>query len=198
MHARFGTTTNGTPTLPLVPNKAFKVSVSAESKTPVGELRKTTGNHESLMDNVVANDTKSNSPLFLTAVNPSSLKVAWHQLKTKSGMMTPGTSGKTLSGIDEAWFDKASQLLMKGEYKYPHRRRIQIPKSGKTETMPITISDPKSKIIERAILNVLEPKMEGVWTWTQISELRYDSLRADKNIQGYQYKKNKEGFFEKT
>lgn len=162
MHAHFGTTTNGTTTLPLVPNKAFKVAVSAESRSPAGELLKTTGNHESLLDNVVAYDPKSNSHLFLKAVSSSNLKVAWHQLKSKPGMMTPGTSGKTLSGIDEAWFEKASQLLMKGEYKFPHRRRIEIPKPGKTETRPITISDPKTKIIERALLNVLEPKIEGV------------------------------------
>jgi len=87
---------------------------------------------------------------------------------------------------------------MKGEYKYPHKRRIQIAKTGESDTRPITNSDPKTKIIERAILNVLEPKIEGVWSWSPISEVRYASLKADKSIQGYQYKKNQEGFFEKT
>lgn len=134
---------------------------------------------------------------FESLVSKESLKAAWVQLKSHPGMMTPGASTQTLSGIDESWFDKASKALIAGTYKYPKRRRIHIPKPGSDEKRPLTMSDPRVKIIERAILNGIEPLFEGSWSWTKIPETVYDKKFRDPSIPGNDLKRNKSGFYVK-
>lgn len=120
-------------------------------------------------DNVPA-DTKSyinekkmsNISLFEEAVSVASLKKAWAQLRSNPGMMTPGVTPETLDKIDESWFEHTSNKLLKGDFKYPNRRRIYIPKpKGKTGKRPLTIASPRVKIIERALLDEMEPLFEG-------------------------------------
>jgi len=47
--------------------------------------------------------------------------------------------------------------LIKGTFKFPKRRRISIPKKP-GGTRPLIVADPRVKIIERALLNALEPQ----------------------------------------
>lgn len=104
--------------------------------------------------------------LFDLIVTRDNLIAAWHQLKSNPGMMTPGTGTETLNKIDMSWFDKTSKALRLGEYSYPKRRRrsrrTMIPKPNSTETRPLTLSNPRTKIIERAFLNIIEPYFEGM------------------------------------
>ena len=124
--------------------------------------------------------------LFEKAISVENLKAAWVQLKSNPGMLTQGSTNTTLNNITEDWFFKSSQLLMKGEYVYPNKKR------------PLTINDPRTKIIEKALLNVIEPYFEGVWHWNEISETKFKELNTDKNFSSSQYKRNKKGWFEKT
>lgn len=115
-------------------------------------------------------------------------------------MLTPGTTLQTLEGISELWFEKASEALMAGTYKYPHRRRTHIPKPGRDETGPLrvpTISDPRVKVIERALLDGIEPYFEGVWAWKLISEPEYEAKRNDPTFSDNDLKRNKNGLFVK-
>ena len=132
---------------------------------------------------------------FESLVSKESLKAAWVQLKSHPGMMTPGASTQTLSRIEESWFDKASKALIAGTYKYPKRRRIHMPKPGLDR--PLTMSDPRVKIIERAILNGIEPLFEGSWSWKKIPETEYDKKFRDPSIPGNDLKRNKSGFYVK-
>lgn len=131
-----------------------------------------------LENNVLASEVTVNYSLehlnfFENAISVENLKAAWYQLKSNPGMLTPGATSSTLNGITERWFIKTNERLLNGTYIYPIRKRIQIPKPNKNETRPLTISDPKVKIIERALLNVLEPIMEGTWNWVKIESKEY-------------------------
>lgn len=80
-------------------------------------------------------------------------------------MMTRGATPETLDKIDESWFELTSEKLLQGNYKYPNRRRIHIPKpAGKEGTRLLTITNPRVKVIERALLDAIEPLFEGAWT----------------------------------
>ena len=107
---------------------------------------------------------------FKKAVSADNLLTAWTQLKSNPGMLTCADTSETFHKINRKWFEDASQALIKGEYKYPNRRRIWIPKPGKSTKRPLTISNPRVKVIEKALLNSLEPYFEGVWDWSKSSE----------------------------
>jgi len=78
-------------------------------------------------------------------------------------MMTRGGGSQTINCITDKWFEKASSELLNGTYQYPKKRRVYIPKPGKPEKRAITISNPRTKIIEKAILMAIEPIFEGLW-----------------------------------
>ena len=95
-------------------------------------------------------------------------------------MLTRGTTDETVNLIKKSWFEQTSQKLIEGHYKYPYKRRVRIPKpAGKEGVRPITISNPRIKIIERAIVNGIEPFFEGSWSWVQISKEKYEKLKAN-------------------
>lgn len=196
IRAIFNTTTSRTPNIAVAEEESEATAVI--DMVPAGETRKTTDTQEVPVDNASANGI-IHSGLFERAVSPKSLKAAWVQLKSQPGMLTPGvTKGEGREhGISEDWFLKTSELLKSGQYKYPHRRIQQIPQPGKTETRPITISHPRTKIIERALLNALEPYFEGLWEWKKIDQQEYEST-SNMESSGYTHKRNKEGHFKKT
>jgi len=129
------------------------------------------------------NDNK----LFERAVTVVALKRAWFQLKSKPGMSTKGSSEETFSGISEAWFISTSRKLLEGSFKYPNRRRVLLDKPG-GGTRPLTIANPRVKIIERALLNALEPQYEGLSDWEEITRAEYD-LAKKKDPENYKKKK---------
>lgn len=119
------------------------------------------------------------------------------KIKSKSDMSAQESTQETLNKMDEKWFSQTSELLMSGQYTYAKKRRIQIPKPERTETRPLTISNLRVKVIERAFLDVLEPFLEGMWEWKNISETEYKALKTNTLIAGNQYKQTKKGYFKK-
>ena len=135
---------------------------------------------------------------FEEIVSPERLKSAWYQLKSNPGMLTHGTSKETLNKIEESWFVITSRKLIKGEFKYPLRGRINIPKPAKNDTRPITIINPRVKIIERVFLDSLEPIFEGAWSWHEIKKEEYEKLKSNRKIPNNDFKSNKTGYFKKN
>ena len=126
--------------------------------------------YTSEMKDILNNDKN----LFYKATSPEALIEAWTQLKSKPGMHTPGSDNETLQGISKQWFETVSEKLRKGSMKYPKARRIEIKKPlGKSGTRPLTINNPRIKVIERVFLNALEPHFEGIFKWDSISESEY-------------------------
>lgn len=72
-------------------------------------------------------------------------------------MLTKGSDEETISGISRKWFQVTSGKLLKGSFKFPKRRKQKIPKNGGQGYRELGISNPRIKIIERALLNALEP-----------------------------------------
>lgn len=136
-------------------------------------------------------------PSYEEIVSEDNLRAAWAQLKSNPGMQTPGVTKETLDGISEQWFKKASEALKKGKYEYPKKRRVEIPKPGKVGTRPLTIGNPRVKIIERAMLNSMEPHFEGVWEWKPITKEEYDQHHRNVAKSDNEIKKNRTGFFVK-
>jgi len=136
---------------------------------------------------------------FEEIVSPDKLKSAWYQLKSNPGMLTHGISTETLNKIEDSWFVKTSEKLIKGEFRYPLRRRINIPKpKAENDTRSITITNPRVKIIERAFLDSLEPIFEGTWSWHAITKKEYEKLKSNQKIPNNDLKSNKTGYFMKN
>jgi hypothetical protein len=100
--------------------------------------------------------------LYKTAFSLDSLLVAYDQIKSKPGNLTPGDRKETLKGINLNWFKSASNKLLKSLFVYPRMRRVFIyKKAGLADTRFLTLTSPRIKVIERSILNALEPVFEG-------------------------------------
>lgn len=90
--------------------------------------------------------------------NLMNLVVAYELIKSKPGNMTPGVDSQTLDGMDLETLRRVQRILRAGKYAFPPARRIEIPKPGKPgQTRPLTIASPRDKIVQKAILNVMEP-----------------------------------------
>lgn len=169
----------------------YSTNTSSNSKSTAGDQRDTSLILTRNEVNVEANDTKNKYSIFISICSVDSLKSAYYQIKSKPGMLTPNDSKVTLNNISEEWFTRTSELLLTHKYDFGIKKRIQIPKVGASqETRPISISNPRNKIIERSILNNLEPLMEGSYSWEPISLKEFTQLESDK-------KKNKKGYFKK-
>jgi retron-type reverse transcriptase len=140
----------------------------------------------------------SNWVNFEDLVSPENLRNAWIQLKSKPDMRIWGTANGALNSIENVWFEHTSQELIKGNYVYPDKRRVRISKTAsKKGVRSLVILNPRIKIIEKAILNAIEPFFEGSWSWIKISKEEYGKLKTDSTIPNNNLKTNKSGQFKK-
>ena len=100
--------------------------------------------------------------LYKAAFSIDNLLVAYGQIKFKLENVTSNQMKKTLKSINLNWFKIASNQLLKGLFIYPKVRRVFISKKMKLPGIfPIKLTSPRIKIIERSLLNILEPVFEG-------------------------------------
>ena len=134
--------------------------------------------------------------LYKTAFSTDGLLVAYDQIKSNPGNLTPGGGEETLKGINLKWFKSTSNKLLKGSFVYPKMRRVSIPKkAGSADTRPITLTSPRIKIIERSILNAVELVFEGKFNWKSVDKAEYDFMKKN-NIDKF-IVSNKSGYFKK-
>jgi group II intron reverse transcriptase/maturase len=84
------------------------------------------------------------------------LVYAYECIKSNPGNMTKGSSKVTLDSIDLEWLIKTSDQIKAGKYKFSPARRVMIPKPGKKEHRPLGVTNPRDKVVQQAILYVLE------------------------------------------
>ena len=90
---------------------------------------------------------------FLT--DPNFLVLAYLQIKSKPGNLTPSIDNETLDGIDKNWFINAANKIKDNQYKFKKAKRINIPKVDNSEFRPLTVGSPRDKIIQKAIALLL-------------------------------------------
>jgi len=96
-----------------------------------------------------------NDKLIHLVADSKVLILAYEIIKSNPGNMTPGTDSSTLDKIDLDWISTVSKLLLAGKYEFKPARRVYIPKPGKNDARPLTISSPRDKVVQQAIYLVL-------------------------------------------
>ena len=105
-----------------------------------------------------------NDKLIHIVADVKTLILAYEYIKSNPGNSTPGISSTTLDKIDLNWFHDASIKLKAGKYNFSPARRSYIPKPGNKKKMrPLTISNPRDKIVQKAILFILEAIFEPIF-----------------------------------
>ncbi len=92
--------------------------------------------------------------------NLDTLILAYELIKSKPGNVTPGLTAETLDGITLNILKEMSEQLASGKFKFSPVRRVMISKPGKSDKRPLSIGNPKEKIVHKAIQLVLESIFE--------------------------------------
>jgi group II intron reverse transcriptase/maturase len=92
--------------------------------------------------------------------NIKNLTLAYEYIKSKPGNMTSRSYNQTLGGISLEWLNQLSFDLRAGKFQFTP---ANIPKPGKNETRPLGVVSPRDKVVQTAILQVLEPIYETIF-----------------------------------
>ena len=92
--------------------------------------------------------------------NPEFLKFAYYHIKNKPGNATSAVTAETLDAINHDWFERIARDISEGKYTFQNCRRIHIPKADKKQYRPITIGNPRDKIVQKAMQIILEEIFE--------------------------------------
>ena len=113
--------------------------------------------------------------LFPIICSIENIQEAWYDIKSKSGsMIFDGNQVETLNALDFEWFEKTSEKLMLGFYKYKFAKQVHIEKPSKSGRRTLIIGSPRDKIIQMAIFRVLQFIYEGVSVWESTD---YDTFK---------------------
>ena len=106
------------------------------------------------------NPNHINTNLSKLLSNIDLLKLAYGNIKSKPGNMTPGVDEETLDGINNEWFNKIAKDLATGSFKFKPSKKIFIPKPKGGER-PLGIPSPRDKIVQEFIRIILEAIFES-------------------------------------
>jgi retron-type reverse transcriptase len=86
---------------------------------------------------------------------------AYEIIKSKPGNMTSAMDNETLDGIGKSWFSNTAIKLKNGSFMFKTARRVTISKPDKPGKRPLTMGNPRDKIVLQAIRMVLEQIFES-------------------------------------
>lgn len=110
-----------------------------------------------------------NSINIKSVFSPKNLYNAFLEIKNHSFILKDLNFLKYLKNIKLLWFKKTSDKLLKGNFKYFESKNIKAVKEYNHKNFKALIfQDYKIKIIEKTLVNSLEPIFEGLWTWVQV------------------------------
>lgn len=90
------------------------------------------------------------------------LRIAYSKVMKNKGALTPGTDPNTTADtFAESKIQELSLLLKRGKFKWKPVRRIMIEKPGKKEKRPLGLPDFDDKVVQGAILIILEAAYEA-------------------------------------
>jgi group II intron reverse transcriptase/maturase len=96
--------------------------------------------------------------------NKETLILAYELIKSNPGSMALGPTKETLDSLTVDWVEKTSRQLMAGKYYFTPAKRVLIQKGKKNTTHPLGISNSREKIVQKAILLVLEAIYEPIFS----------------------------------
>jgi hypothetical protein len=99
--------------------------------------------------------------LHKIAFSTNNLLAAYNQIKSKSRNLISSCHSDIFKSIKIMWFKTTSLKLLNASFIYPKACRVIISKKNIKEKHFIILTSPRIKIIEKSILNVLEPRFEG-------------------------------------
>jgi len=88
------------------------------------------------------------------------LLAAYTNLKSSPGNLTPGIDKETLDGLNLSWFQNLQKDLNTNKFQFRPARRLEIPKANGKGTRPLGIVSPRDKIVQGAMLLILEAIFE--------------------------------------
>jgi retron-type reverse transcriptase len=89
--------------------------------------------------------------------NAEFLKSVYARIKNEKG----NNSNVILNDISKKWFKDTALHLKNGTYEFSSSRRINILKKGSRKTRPLTMGNPRDKVIQKAIQLILEEIYEN-------------------------------------
>jgi group II intron reverse transcriptase/maturase len=92
------------------------------------------------------------------------LIAAYTKLKSSPGNMTSGIDNETLDGINLPWFKKLKKDVRTNAFQFRPARRLEIPKANGKGTRPLGIASPRDKIVQGAMLLILEAIFEPTFS----------------------------------
>lgn len=110
------------------------------------------------------NNSIVNKELFRLLCKKELLIIAYNSIKSNTGNMTPGTDELTLDGFSENIIDEIIQNLKNETFKFRPVRRIYIPKSQPGKFRPLGIPSPRDKIVQKAMLIIMESIYEPTFS----------------------------------
>lgn len=120
--------------------------------------------------------------IFDIIISPNNLSMAWKEIKSKPGNLTPSMDSLTLDGISANTIVTLSNNLKANKHKYTALRTVYIPKSNNPgETRPLAIASPRDKIIQQAFKRVLEIIFEGLATSEEVDETTFKEAETGLN-----------------
>lgn len=144
------------------PNTPFKTGKISKSPAPNAEelLRRVVNNQlDKYTDK--KNDGKYNGIIRIIS-DPKFLLECYKLIKSNPGNMSEGTTPETLDGINRNWFDKTAEDMLCGRFNFRPARQVMIPKANSTKLRPLSVGQPREKIVQKAIQVLLsaifEPK----------------------------------------
>ena len=104
-----------------------------------------------------------NIDLYKLILKEGTLLAAYEKIKSNKGATTPGVGNASLDSFSTLRLDKLKSMLRDESWQPSPTRRIYIPKPGKTEKRPLGIQGPEEKIVQAAMLLVLEAIYEPIF-----------------------------------
>ena len=63
---------------------------------------------------------------------------------------------ETLDGLNLKWFENIASKIKSGKFTFSPSRRVMIPKPGKSELRPLSVGNPREKIVQKALTVLME------------------------------------------
>lgn len=146
---------DGSLTAPLKSDQISKPKASNAEEL----LRRVVSNQlDKYVDN--KNEGKYNGIIRIIS-DPNFLFECYKLIKSNPGNMSKGTTPETLDGINMDWFNKTAMDMLSGRYNFKPARQVMIPKGNSTKLRPLSVGQPREKIVQKAIQVLLSAIFEN-------------------------------------